>query len=168
MSMKRNGFTLIEVLVASLLLSMLVVILTMVFNQSSIAWRTGRANVSEMDKMRRLISVAQRQADNMLPGIDRTSKSTMGVVVSAWKDSSWSGDGQNGLRKRGVERLAATKLSGGDFERPEDAWQEPSLGLNNLTMGDLKTYVVGVKSWGPDGQEDTEDDISSWPVIEVE
>lgn len=164
--MKRNGFTLIEVLVASLLLSMLVTILTMVFNQSSIAWRTGRANVSEMDKMRRVISVAQRQADNMLPGIDATTRSTVGLVVGAWKNSAW--DGQTGLRKRGVERLSSTKLSGGNFERPEDAWQEPPLGLSNLTLGDLKSYVVGVKSWGPDGEQDTEDDISSWPVLEVE
>ena len=48
---RRNGFTLVEVLVASLLLGMLVVILTMVFNQSSIAWRTGKASVAEMDGM---------------------------------------------------------------------------------------------------------------------
>ncbi len=55
----RDGFTLIEVLVASLLLSMLVVILTMVFNQSSIAWRTGKASVSQMDEMRRELSRTQ-------------------------------------------------------------------------------------------------------------
>ena len=64
--MRRRGFTLIEVLVASLLLSMLVVILTMVFNQSSIAWRTGKANVAEMDEMRRRLSQIQRQADDVL------------------------------------------------------------------------------------------------------
>ena len=51
--MRREGFTLVEVLVASLLLGMLVTILTMVFNQSSIAWRTGKASVSVIDKMRR-------------------------------------------------------------------------------------------------------------------
>ena len=35
--MTRRGFTLLEVLVASALLAMLVSILTMIFNQSSIA-----------------------------------------------------------------------------------------------------------------------------------
>ena len=39
----RNGFTLLEVMVASLLLGLLVTALTMVFNQSSIAWRVGRS-----------------------------------------------------------------------------------------------------------------------------
>ena len=58
---RQRGFTLIEVLVASLLLGMLVVILTMVFNQSSIAWRTGKASVAEMDGMRRLLSQTQRR-----------------------------------------------------------------------------------------------------------
>ena len=44
----KKGFTLLEVLVASLLMGMLVTILTMIFNQSSIAWRTGRASVADL------------------------------------------------------------------------------------------------------------------------
>ena len=39
----ESGFTLLEVLVASMLLAMLITILTMVFNSSSIAWSTGKA-----------------------------------------------------------------------------------------------------------------------------
>ena len=43
----ESGFTLLEVLVASMLLAMLITILTMVFNSSSIAWsmEIGRAHV---------------------------------------------------------------------------------------------------------------------------
>ena len=37
----KNGFTLLEILVASMLMAMLITILTMVFNSSSIAWNTG-------------------------------------------------------------------------------------------------------------------------------
>ena len=46
----RRGFTILELLVASLLLGMLVTILTMIFNQSSIAWRTGVAGVADLDE----------------------------------------------------------------------------------------------------------------------
>ena len=47
----KKGFTIIELLVASLLLGLLVTILTMVFNQSSIAWRIGTAGVSDLDAL---------------------------------------------------------------------------------------------------------------------
>ena len=48
----RRGFTLLELMVASLLLSMLVTVLTMVFNSASIAWRTGTAGVAELKDVR--------------------------------------------------------------------------------------------------------------------
>ena len=49
----KKGFTILELLVASLLLGMLMTILTMIFNQSSIAWRTGVAGVADLvDKTR--------------------------------------------------------------------------------------------------------------------
>ena len=44
----KRGFTILEMLVASLLLGMMVTVLTMIFNQSSIAWRTGIAGVVEI------------------------------------------------------------------------------------------------------------------------
>ena len=45
----RRGFTILELLVAALLLGMLVTVLTMIVNQSSIAWRTGVAGLLDMD-----------------------------------------------------------------------------------------------------------------------
>ena len=48
----KKGFTILELLVASLLLGMLMTILTMIFNQSSIAWRTGVAGVADLDDVR--------------------------------------------------------------------------------------------------------------------
>ena len=51
----RKGFSLLELLVATLLFGMLMTILTMVFNQSSIAWRTGIAGISDLDKVRETV-----------------------------------------------------------------------------------------------------------------
>ena len=160
--MRRSGFTLIEVLVASLLLSMLVVILTMVFNQSSIAWRTGKANVAEMDEMRRRLSQIQRQADDVLPGVEAAG-TKVGRVVSAWKQQDWQGD-SSGLRKRAVEELGQTDLSVGaiDPRTSDKAWYRKNGGFK-FRLGTVKSYTVGVWSYGPDGLPDTEDDISSWP-----
>ena len=160
--MRRGGFTLIEVLVASLLLSMLVVILTMVFNQSSIAWRTGKASVAEMDQMRRRLSQIQRQADDVLPGVD-PSGSQVGRIVSAWKQEDWKGDSGN-LRKRAVEQLGQTDLSAGEIDpRTSDkAWYRKSGGFK-FKLGTVKAFTVGVWSYGPDGQPDTADDITTWP-----
>lgn len=159
--MNKRAFTLVEVLVASLLLSMLVMILTMVFNQSSIAWRTGKASVAEMDKVRRYLSQTVRQAENILPGVDANRQ--YGQVVSAWEDDKWKGQ-NSALRKRAVERLNNTLLKGSfDPVANPRAWQNPNLSLSITPNGAFGAYTVGVWSYGPDGKEDTEDDISSWP-----
>ncbi len=160
--MNKRAFTLVEVLVASLLLSMLVVILTMVFNQSSIAWRTGKAGVAEMDKVRRYLSQTQRQAENLLPGVD--ANRAMGRVVSAWDDDAWNGQ-NSALRRRAVAPLGQTRLTGtiDPSSGNAKAWQNPQLSLTISPNGSFGAYTVGVWSYGPDGQPDTEDDISTWP-----
>ena len=161
----RSGFTLIEMLVASLLLGMLVTILTMVFNSSSIAWRTGKAGVSQLSLMRRQLSLAQNRADNLLPRIDTQSKSVVGLVAGAWH-----ADGT--VRARAVSRYrgdgfvttpifvsygtAAAAL----YTAPP--WQQLN-NLGSLRYGSSHAYTVGVLSYGPDGKIDTDDDISTWP-----
>lgn len=169
---RKKGFTLIEVLVASLLLGMLVVILTMVFNQSSIAWRTGKASVAEMDGMRRLLSQVQLRGEEILPGVrNETSPSQWGCVVGAWDNANWTGE-RDTLNRRAVENyqdrslfLGSTYLNTGRIDpyRYNQAWQVPSKNFNDSDMGKLKAFVVGVWSYGPDGKPDTADDISSWP-----
>ena len=61
----KRGFTILELLVASLLLGMLVTILTMIFNQSSIAWRTGVAGVADLDDARANMAELRDEADNV-------------------------------------------------------------------------------------------------------
>lgn len=159
----RGGFTLIEVLVASLLLGMLVSILTMVFNQSAIAWRTGKAGVSQLGKIRRQLSFAQFTADNILPRADVNK--TDGLVLSAWDETGK-------VRKRAVTSLQSAVRP--NFTLPSFSSYESSgtkmvtpwaqiTRLEAISSGKQSTYTVGVLSYGPDGRFDTEDDITSWP-----
>lgn len=164
----RSGFTLLEMLVASLLMGMLVTILTMVFNASSIAWRTGKAGVSQLSSMRRQLSLAQYRADNLLPVVDPKSASTVGCIGSAWKS-----DGT--IRTRAVSKMPGdngfTTPSFNDFDSAKQTLSVPSwvefTCSASIQQGSSKSYVVGVHSWGPDGVRDTEDDITTWP-LEVE
>ena len=157
----KRGFTLIEMLVASLLLGMLVTILTMVFNSSAIAWRTGKASISQMSLARRRLSYAQYVADNALPMVDK-SRSTTGRVLGAW-------DKNGNLRQRAVEQLPAPA---GLFSFPSwQPWKSSSSGPNpwaqvadqNLQNDSGRGCIVGVWSYGPDGEPNTEDDITTWP-----
>lgn len=165
----RAGFTLMEVLVASLLLGMLLTILTMVFNSSAIAWRTGKAGVSQLSKMRRQLAVAQYRADRLLPRVKPTSKDDVGTVIGAW---DWKGT----IQTRAVAKLES---SGSGFSVPSfgslnSAKSSPGVpmfvqvdSLGGFEAGSAKNYTVGVLSYGPDRIRDTEDDITTWP-IEVE
>lgn len=163
----RKGFTLLEMLVASLLLGMLVTILTMVFNSSSIAWRTGKAGVAGLSKIRRQLSLAQYRADNLLPDIDEKSQGVVGMVGSAWDPNGTPHTravaklpGDNGFNatfgssfnsaKRSPGGPASVKVDGGSFD-----------------LDKANSYTVGVLSYGPDGIRDTDDDITTWP-LEVE
>ena len=162
---RKKGFTLIEILVASLLLGMLMTILTMVFNSSAIAWRTGRASNAKMSLARRQLSYAQFLADNALPRIDQNSPSVTGRILGAW-------DKKGEVRRRAVEVFPCGKFP---FNLP--SWDsqgsagssvpEPWAQVNNIQMLQTQNgqgYLVGVHSWGPDGKEDTLDDIDTMPV----
>ncbi len=170
----KSGFTLLEMLVASLLLGMLVSILTMVFNSSSIAWRTGKAGVAQLSKLRRQMSFAQHRADNLLPRVNASQADNgLGFVISPWCTERKNGG--KFLRTRAVQRVEASKLglqgslNFSTLKSDEDnlggastPWQQ--LGnLEKLKLGSASSYTVGVLSLGPDGKRDTEDDITTWP-----
>ncbi len=175
----ESGFTLLEVLVASMLLGMLITILTMVFNSSSIAWSTGKAGVMEMDYVRNTLSAAGMVADNLLPGVEQGSPNTWGVSVGPWKS-----DGS--LRKSDDERRAIQKVTDNALANKvrnnlvlppiarKGSWLYEGgrlwTDLNNLSdmriSGKAKSYIVGVWSYGPDGKDNTGDDISTWPDVD--
>jgi len=154
----KKGFTILELLVASLLLGMLVSILTMLFNQSSISWRTGVAGVADLDEVRQNMAELRDEADNAYVWNNNVQR-----LVGLWRD-----DGQ--LRSRawdvGSEQgkaLHADMLRGSvnDNSKPSD------FTVKNVGTGDsgrsIKTYTVNVKSAGPDREFDTYDDIWSFP-----
>ena len=163
----REGFTLLEMLVASLLLGMLVTILTMVFNSSSIAWRTGKAGVAQLSSIRRQMSLAQYTADNLMPCIDSKSDTVVGKVCGA-------GNSDGSIRTRAVSRMSGGSTacfsvpSFGGFDSARSSPSAPSwveFDCNgSIQLGSSQSYIVGVWSYGPDGQPNTEDDITTWPL----
>ena len=157
----RKGFTILELLVASLLLGMLVTVLTMIFNQSSIAWRTGVAGVADLDEVRENIAGLREEADNVYVWDKQVYR-----IISPWKE-----DGS--LRNRAITFGG----EGSDSDANKAQILKGRLGGKELELDDLTivpvgngdagtsvdTYIVNVKSDGPDGQPDTYDDIWSFP-----
>ena len=158
----KKGFTLLEVLVASVLMGMLVTILTMIFNQSAIAWRTGKAGVADMTDTERQLSRIHAYADNLLPftGGDKY------CVVSPWDDAITDDSGQfnvRGVRKASELHKNFQQVSG-EFQNNDGgsgSWRQAGLGSPRMNGG--KSFIVGVRSAGPDREWETEDDISTWP-----
>ena len=162
LSTLKQGFTLLEVLVASVLMGMLVTILTMIFNQSAIAWRTGKAGVADMAEAERKLSSIHAFADSVLPftGGDRY------CVVSPWDDSVSDDSGRfnvRGLRKA-AELHKKFEAVGGNFQGNDGGngqWRQTGISAPEINGG--KSFIVGVRSAGPDRKWETEDDISTWP-----
>ena len=162
LSHPRSGFTLLEVLVASVLMGMLVTILTMIFNQSAIAWRTGKASVADMSETERNLARIHAMADNVLPYTGGQNY----CVVSPWDDAK--DDSSTRFNPRGIRRVQDLRTGvatiGGNFYNQDAGkgdWKKSDLGNPDLNGG--KTFIVGVRSAGPDRQWETEDDISTWP-----
>ena len=159
---KRAAFTLLEVLVASVLMGMLVTILTMIFNQSAIAWRTGKAGVADMTETERKLSRIHACADSVVP----FTANDRYCVVSPWDDALTDDSGQfnvRGLRKASDLHKKFESVSG-NFQNDDGGngqWRQT--GLGNPDMNGGKSFIVGVRSAGPDRQWETEDDISTWP-----
>ena len=178
--MKRMGFTVLELLVASLLLTMLVTVLTMIFNQSSIAWRTGVAGVVELDQVRTYLGTYHDIEDDALPGLGQDNVQTGASdnryvqyrTVSIFK--GWNGSGQ--LQPSGAERYdngcrgrLYDKIDQGDVSDPMfPSILDAQKGRLNQRVGSGRApggsaFAVGVRSAGPDKQWNTEDDINTFP-----
>lgn len=159
----KKGFTIIELLVASLLLGMLVTILTMVFNQSSIAWRTGTAGVADMDDIRDNIAELRDEADNAFVWNSQVYRH-----VGLWdkngnlRDRACDAPGSQTQSEQGCRALILrSKIAAANEVTPND-FRPINVGQMKKT-GNARTYTVNVKSAGPDRVFDTYDDIWSWP-----
>ena len=164
----KKGFTIIELLVASLLLGMLMTILTMIFNQSSIAWRTGIAGTVDMNTVRENIAELREEADNAF-----VHKGRLYRLTGLW-------DKQGRLRSRACDAPGSEDenenkalMIGGDSRSGDGKWIDSlsNLQLDGFKAADVgngsanasKTYTVNVMSAGPDLEFDTWDDVWSWP-----
>lgn len=158
--MRRHGFTLLEVLVASVLMGMLVTILTMIFNQSAIAWRTGKAGIADITEAERDMSRIHYLADNVLPVAGRSY-----CVVSPWKISEEGKGSSPALNDRGVVEAGQLGLGLPSVNpvNPSDLYRRLKDGTD---IAGGKSYIVGVRSAGPNRKFGDDDDISSWPEKE--
>lgn len=158
----RKGFTIIELMVASLLLAMLVTVLTSIFNQSSIAWRTGTAGVADLDAVRNTVAEVRDEADNAFVHNQRVYSLT----------GLWDDDGN--LRKRACDadetpraRLLQNRIEIDSATDRPVTWKGGknvlSVGTGGASNASRTTYTINVKSAGPDQTFNTFDDIWSFP-----
>ncbi len=154
----KKGFTILELLVASLLLGMLVTILTMIFEQSSIAWRTGVAGVADFDVAREDIAKIREEADSLYYWGSSGSERSYRLL------SPWDENGQ--LRKRAISEGEGESITVGELQNAPAQVSSIDQAIR-ITPGqngqEQKTYTVNVKSAGPDLVFGTWDDIWSFP-----
>jgi len=177
----KKGFTILELLVASLLLSMLVAVLTMIFNQSSVAWNTGVASVADLENVRRKLGGYHATMDDALPGvgqdavrgIDDNSRQITYKTVSLFRN--WSGNGQlradqasDNCSGRAFDKIDWN--NSGNLVSYETRMQEVKEGKTSASLGSGDRwnagnggFIVGVRSSGPDRQMGTADDINTFP-----
>lgn len=165
----RRGFTIIELLVASLLLSMLVSILTMMFNQSSIAWRTGTSGVIDMNDTRVSLAIVQDIRDDALPYLGEQNPTPDQGNIQYRTVSIWDKNKANDLRtpaQRAFNRSESINWgSASQFSMSEAKTGAKASLKNGQRVQAASPYSVGVRSLGPDGKPDTEDDITTWPEM---
>lgn len=160
----KKGFTILELLVASLLLGMLMTILTMIFSQSSIAWRTGTAVVADLDDVRTNIAEVREEADNAYIWDNKIHR-----IIGLWDDQgnlrqrAWD-VGAEGSKAENQAGFLANRAGGSisddsdikDFRAPADVSASGG-------YGKINTYKINVKSSGPNKKLGDYDDIWSDP-----
>lgn len=167
----KKGFTLIEIMVATILLAMLVTILTMIFNQSSIAWSTGVASVTALGNAREEMSVCARESENVI--VDDNGSSLLGIASvwdlwdeksRVWKTTSDSGAMRTLRRYQDLEeRFRKQNVGVADVIDP---LRDNPKTIGGANAAGRDSYLVGVHSYGPDGKtggDNSWDDISTMP-----
>ena len=172
----RRGFTILELLVAALLLGMLVTVLTMVFNQSSISWRTGVAGLMDMDEVRDNIAAVRDEADCLYIWNGKLYR-----TVSIWNERNWNPKRPFKNRTIDVDEISGQLL---EYERMQGGYFANSGGVpkpenDRLDISKIrqvgvkasdsqtpnKNWIVNVQSSGPNRKYRDYDDIKSNPYV---
>jgi len=159
-----------------MLLGMLMTVLTMVFNQSSISWRIGAASVKGLDDATDGISSVRDVADNVY-----CWDGSAYLLTSLWDgqklrdtrplattSSGGGGGGGRSLATLGGTRIFQSKLrevvSGVEGRKGQVSghWSLISI-ADQKKQKDADTYTVNVMSAGPNRQFNDYDDIWSFP-----
>jgi len=160
----RRGFTVLELLVASLLLGMLMTILTMIFNQSSIAWRTGLAGVDGMEDARGKVSAIRYKYDN---GYEWNGNKYVHGLFDSKGELVASRTGADGYISDQFEYGQSDNTGTptlGDGKTVTDSYSRSPISCGSGGgNGDGKNYIVNAMSWGPDrSKDDRYDNIYSF------
>ena len=139
-------------MVACLLLGMLVSALTMVFNQSSIAWRTGMAGVVNLYNTRTDLGKKHDNYEKILPGL-KTKEDMEYRAVSLWKDGQLRTDRAFDVATESLSYAAAMTSREQGISDADSGWS-------------VSLFTIGVRSAGPDGVFGTADDLSTYPYEE--
>lgn len=174
----RRGFTILELLVASLLLSMLVTVLTMIFNQSSAAWNTGIASVNDLETVRGKLGGYHDVFDDALPGVGQDNVKDVSdngrqieyrtiSLFRNWGGSGRLNAGDASMVGRAFDRIdwSAANLSSYQSQMADvrAGKESGSLGTGKRWNAGNGGYIVGVRSSGPDRRMGTPDDINTFP-----
>lgn len=147
---------------ASILLGVLTTILTMIINQSSIAWRTGTAMIVDLDDVRDNIAVIREEADNAFVWNGQVHR-----IIGLWKAGGQLNDRAcDAGTAAGDVRNQVNKLQGRiRTASGASPWDQNvmSVGRGKNAGNSKETYTVNVMSAGPDREFDTWDDIWSFP-----
>ena len=161
----RRGFTILELLVASILLGMLATILTMIFTQSSVAWRLGTAIVADMDDIRDNVAEIREEADNAFAWGSQLRRTvgpwdSRGMLRKRACDAPGSGvDSEDGGKwTANVLKSKAPGLVASGNRRLWSSQNLISVGQTS-TPDTFDTYTVNVMSGGPNN------DIMDWKAI---
>lgn len=151
-----------------MLLGMLVTVLTMVFNQSSIAWRIGSAMTSNMDNVRDNIAELREESDNAFVYGNDVYR-----TVGLWDDNgnlrdracdapNSSVQNENGTRAKFLRDKVQSFLissqrtpwSNNDSLVPVDGGMGGGSGGTGPNAGGKQNFVVNVRSKGPANDEE--------------
>lgn len=176
----KRGFTIIELLVASLLLAMLVTMLTMIFNQSSVSWRSLMSTQDTLEDVRHKLGAYHDIEDDILPGLgDRNM--TLGQsdsrrlnyrTVSLFRN--WNGSGMPNPSSIGYRTFDQIQWGKVTAIQISDAMRGDIGTSGNLGTGKGSSsapgatasgdFIVGVRSAGPDKKFETEEDnVNTFP-----
>ena len=139
----RPGFTLLEMLSASVLLGLMVTLLTLLFRQGTIASGAGKASVSDAAARRREIARAARVASETLVCADGSPR----LLLSAWDENG---------KVRETRPLARADAP---LPKVGTACREVRIADEVVASGEILTVVVS--SAGPDGKWGTADDLTT-------